>query len=84
MGVPHVRRVHPRGDVPIDPPYIVTLPVRLVLVEVEAGAAQRARVGADAEIADPLGGVHLDVAQLAHHVLGNHGIGTARSSSSRM
>src|SRR4029453_10433062 len=78
------RRTPPRRDVPVDPPDVVALAVRLVLIEVEAGAALRADVLADAQVANALRGVDLDVPQLAHDVLGNHGIGTARSSSLRM
>src|SRR5262249_46230202 len=73
-----------RGHVPVDPPHIVAVPVGLVLVEVEAGAALRARVRTDAQVADALPRVHLDVAQLPHDVLGDHGIGTASSSSPRI
>src|SRR4051794_37327482 len=66
------RRTHPRRHVPVDPPHVVSRPVGLMLVEVEAGTAQRALVGADALIADLAGGRHLDVAQLAHDVLWDH------------
>ena len=79
--VAHERRAHPRRHVPVDAPDVVARPVGLVLVEVEAGAAQRALVGADALVADLPAGRDLDVAQLPHHVLGDHGIGTAVSSS---
>ena len=84
VGVAHVRRVEARRDVPVDTPHVVAGPVRQMLVEIEARAAQRARVRADAEVADLLRGVELDVAQLAHDVLGDHGIRTALSRSCRI
>src|SRR5262249_20257234 len=75
------RRAEPRGDVPVDPADVVPRAVRLVLVEVEPRAAQRALVRADALIADLLLGEDLDVPELLHHVLRDHGIGTAGSRS---
>src|SRR6185295_5481443 len=84
VSMPHERRVHPRGHVPVDPPDVVPRAIHLVLVEVEAGAAHRALVGADALVADLPRGLELDVAELLHDVFGDHGIGTAASSSSRM
>src|SRR5262249_51150320 len=75
---------HPRRDVPVDAAHVVAGPIRLMLVEVEAGTAQRAGVGADPQVADLLRRIDLDVAQLAHHRRGNHGIGTACRSSARM
>ena len=78
--VAHERRAHASRHVPVDAADVVARPVRLVLVEVEARAAQRALVGADALVADLAPRRHLDVAQLAHHVLGDHGIGTAAAA----
>src|SRR5688572_22600190 len=80
----HERRVHAGRHVPVDPADVVAGPVRLVLVEIEAGAAQRALVRPDALVADLPPGRDLDIAQLLHHALGDHGIGTAVSRSSRM
>ena len=48
------------------------LAIRPVLVEVEAGAAQRTGVRTDPQVADLLRGVHLEVAQLAHDVGRDH------------
>src|SRR5438876_645697 len=74
----------PRRHIPVDPPHVVSLPVWLVLVEVEPRPTLWTGVRADPQVADALRGVHLDVAQLPHDVLGDHGIGTARSSSPRI
>ena len=52
--VAHERRIHPRRHVPVDAPDVVARAVGLVLVEVEARAAQRALIRADPLVADLL------------------------------
>src|ERR671924_1956826 len=57
-----------------------------MLLEVEAAARNAARVGPDAQIANALGGVHLDVAQFAAKFIGQHGVaiyGSATASRMR-
>src|SRR5215211_5847268 len=84
MSVTDVGRSHPGGHVPVDPANVISGPILLMLVEIEARPAQRTLVRANPLIADLLPRIELDVAKLAPDVLRHHGMGTALSNSPRI